>query len=54
MIWNKDAVDYSKGVRIVDCLTGFEYSEAEARRQSVEVKKRLILTPNKVGCWVYE
>ena len=52
IIYSKDAIDYSKGVQIYDPDTGLYYTEEEARALTQIRRKRLILKPRKVGCYV--
>lgn len=52
MIYNEFAIDYSEGVVIFDPVTSITYDEESARQLTVEIKKRLILKPNKIGCYI--
>ena len=51
-IWNKDAIDYSYGVDIVDLITNTIYTDEQARKLSKEIQSRLILRGRVVGCLV--
>ncbi len=50
--YNKNAIDYSRGVIITDGLTGEIYEQEEAEKQTNDIKHRLINKPVKIGCWV--
>ena len=52
LIWNPYAIDYTAGVDIYDPTTGFIWSEEAAKKLPEEVRKRLIMRPRKLGCWV--
>ena len=51
-VWNPKAIDYNKGLDIVDPKTKKVYTEEEARQQPQEIKSRLIMKARKIGCWV--
>ena len=50
--WSKLAIDYSKGIDITDYLTGIVYTEEEAHKQPLEIRKRLTNVGRVIGCWV--
>jgi len=53
MIWSKYAIDYSKGLDIIDYETNIIYTDDEAKKLDKEIQHRLILQPRKIGAWVY-
>lgn len=52
MIYNRNAIDYSQGIDIYDPDTGQYYTDSEARALSQGRRKRLIMKPRKIGCYV--
>ena len=51
-VWSPVAIDYSAGLDIFDYETKKFYTEEEAVLQPSEVRKRLVMRPRKIGCWV--
>jgi len=51
-VYSPVAIDYDEGVTITDPETGETYTNEEAKLQSKEIRSRLILKPNKIGCYV--
>jgi hypothetical protein len=54
MIWNPDAIDYSKGVDIYDPETDTVYTDEQAKTQPKEIRTRLLLRGRSTGCWVLD
>lgn len=52
MIWSNFAIDYSAGLTIYDALIGIKYSNEQARQLPKEIQQRLVMKPNKIGCYV--
>lgn len=53
MIYSKVAIDYSKGMVIFDPITNNTYTDKQAKELGPDIKQRLILKPNKIGCKVH-
>jgi len=53
MIWNPYAIDYAKGVDIVDEVTGKIYTEEQAKAAHPNIRHRLTLRGRVIGCYVY-
>jgi len=51
-VWSPKAIDYSQGFQITDSKTKQVYSHEEANTLPQEIKTRLVLKPNKIGCYV--
>lgn len=49
MIWSSKAIDYGQGFKITHCKTNLTYTEEEANLLPNDVKKNLVLRPNKIG-----
>lgn len=52
MIYSEVAIDYKEGLSIYDPVTKQTFTDEEAREQPKEVRQRLIMKPNKIGCYV--
>ena len=52
MVYSPYAIDYSEGVDIYDPDTGQYLTESEARSRCATTRKRLIMKPRKIGCFV--
>ena len=54
MEWNPKAIDYEAGIDIYDPETGKIYTDVEARLEPSEIRRRLLIKPRKIGCWVLD